>query len=326
MKTVESKADLLFMQSPEKGYANSLSIIETVGRTCYKSEDKITAQSAIPFVESLINRGHYAMLEHIPITLKVDSREVWRSLNELHTTYKVDDLCPFRTHLEFIQFNCKGTEHFLIHGSVRSFNDSPILACVGSTIFCEVHPLFAYKFKSIPENEVLEWGKIKGISVLSGEEFSTFPAQIKDRITYSTFRFVTDRGISHELVRHRNCAFAQESTRYCNYSKGNFGHEIACIKPSQIVTSKEYEIWERSCVLAENTYFELLSLGCTPQTARSVLPTSLATTIVVTASIQEWKHIFDLRLFGTTGAPHPDMRVLAEKAYPLLKGKEPMLI
>lgn len=120
-------------------------------------------------------------------------------------------------------------------------------------------------------------------------------------------RLVCDRGISHEIVRHRLASFNQESTRYCNYSNGKFGSQISVVKPYHIYKdSMEYNIWQRQCEDAEKAYFDLLELGITPETARSVLPTCLATTIDITANLREWYHILDLR---TSRQAHPDMRL-----------------
>lgn len=129
--------------------------------------------------------------------------------------------------------------------------------------------------------------------------------------------FTVDRGVSHEIVRHRVASFAQESTRYCNYSKGDFGTQITVIKPCYLTDSGEdYNEWYRSCTVAEDKYFSLLDIGLTPQEARAVLPNSLKTDIVVTANLREWRHILSLRAVGTTGKPHPQMQ---EVMIPLLK-------
>lgn len=121
-------------------------------------------------------------------------------------------------------------------------------------------------------------------------------------------KFTVDRGISHELVRHRLCSFAQESTRYCNYSKGKFGSEIVVIKPCFYREySEEYNLWKAAVENAEYKYFQLLNAGSTPQEARSVLPNSLKTEIVVTANMREWRTIFKLRAAGEHGKPHPQM-------------------
>ena len=123
-----------------------------------------------------------------------------------------------------------------------------------------------------------------------------------------TIKFVVDRGVSHEIVRHRLASFAQESTRYCNYGKDDFGSEITFIKPIFFEDGTEtYEMWRHSCEDAEAAYFNLLDCGCTPQEARAVLPNSLKTELVMTANLREWRHFFKLRAANSTGKAHPQM-------------------
>ena len=175
-----------------------LKAIEYIARTCYKSESMITDLSAVKMVESLINRGHEAMLEHQSISVK----------------------------------------------------------------------------------------------------------------------FIVDRGVSHELVRHRMASYAQESTRYCNYSKDKFGNELTFISPCfWNKGSREYEEWYAAMNSAEDIYFELIDWGVTPEQARAVLPNSIKTEVVMTANLREWRHFFKLRAIGTTGKPHPQM---LEVTVPLL--------
>ena len=123
-------------------------------------------------------------------------------------------------------------------------------------------------------------------------------------------RFVTDRGISHEIVRHRIASFSQESTRYCNYSNDKFDNEITVVEPFQLTSQKPN--WRKACEVAEEQYFKLLKTT-TPQTARAVLPTSLKTEIIMTANLRTWRHFLKLR---TSKNAHPDLRVLTT---PLLK-------
>jgi thymidylate synthase (FAD) len=132
-----------------------------------------------------------------------------------------------------------------------------------------------------------------------------------------TVKFVVDRGVSHELVRHRLASFAQESTRYCNYSKDDFGSEITFIIPDYLEYKSEgWNIWKESMKQAEDAYFKMLDFGLSPQQARAVLPNSLKTEVVMTANLREWRHFFKLRALGTTGKPHPQM---LEVAVPLLE-------
>lgn len=132
-----------------------------------------------------------------------------------------------------------------------------------------------------------------------------------------TVKFVVDRGISHELVRHRLASFAQESTRYCNYSKDDFGSEITFIIPEYLEYKSEgWNIWKESMKQAEDAYFKMLDFGLSPQQARAVLPNSLKTEVVMTANLREWRHFFKLRALGTTGKPHQQM---LEVTVPLLE-------
>lgn len=122
-------------------------------------------------------------------------------------------------------------------------------------------------------------------------------------------KIVCDRGVSHELVRHRIASYSQESTRYCNYYKDKFGKELTLIKPVfWDVNSDEYRIWINAMLNIEKAYFDLIEGGATPQEARSILPNSLKTEIIVTMNLREWRHFFKLR---TSERAHPQMREIA---------------
>lgn len=127
--------------------------------------------------------------------------------------------------------------------------------------------------------------------------------------------FTTDRAIANELVRHRLCSFAQESTRYCNYSKDKFGNELTFVRPEWLRDYYTYEasLWVDTCVMAERNYLTLLKKGLKPEDARCVLPLSLTTKLVMTTNYAEWRHILELR---TSKAAHSQMRALM---IPLLK-------
>lgn len=135
-----------------------------------------------------------------------------------------------------------------------------------------------------------------------------------------TVKFICDRGVSHEIVRHRVASYCQESTRYCNYSKDGFGREITVIRPCFWPEDSD-EMWKWCFAMrdAEDHYFSLLKLGCIPQEARSVLPNSLKTEVVMTANIREWRHFLKLRC---SPAAHPQMRevalILLEKVHTLI--------
>lgn len=129
-----------------------------------------------------------------------------------------------------------------------------------------------------------------------------------------TVKIICDRGVSHEIVRHRLGSYSQESTRYCNYSKEQFGNEITVIKPFFFLQNKyedesyRYFLWKEACEWTEKYYFHLIKNGATPQEARSVLPNSLKTEIFVTYNLREWRHFFNLRC---AKAAHPQMRQVA---------------
>lgn len=129
-----------------------------------------------------------------------------------------------------------------------------------------------------------------------------------------TARIICDRGVSHEIVRHRIASYSQESTRYCNYNADKFGNELTFIKPYFWNEDIEkYSVWEKTMKCIEKSYMELIALGAKPQEARSVLPNSLKTEVVVTMNLREWRHFFKLR---AAKAAHPQMRQIA---VPLLK-------
>ena len=134
-------------------------------------------------------------------------------------------------------------------------------------------------------------------------------------------KFTTDRGVSHETVRHRIASYAQESTRYCNYGSDKFNNEITVISPLSAMELKApdstdigewYDIWVEAICDAEKKYLRLIELGCPPEIARGVLPTSLKTEIVATMNLREWRHFFELRVLGTTGKPHPQIYELTK--------------
>lgn len=135
-------------------------------------------------------------------------------------------------------------------------------------------------------------------------------------------KFVVDRGVSHEIVRHRLCAFAQESTRYCNYSKDKFGNEVTFIDATLHLPEIVHPQWLTALGEAEQTYLRLLNNGVTPQMARSVLPNALKTEIVVTANPREWRHIFELR---TAEAAHPQMREVMRPLLAEFRRRVPVL-
>jgi thymidylate synthase (FAD) len=137
-----------------------------------------------------------------------------------------------------------------------------------------------------------------------------------------SIKFICDRGVSHEIVRHRLASFSQESTRYCNYSSDKFNNELTIIDIRPFMDDDQYEQWLEMMGICEDMYFTLINRGCSPQTARSVLPNSLKTEVVVTANIREWRTIFKQR---TSIKAHPQMRQLMIPLLEELKDKLPIL-
>lgn len=144
-----------------------------------------------------------------------------------------------------------------------------------------------------------------------------------------TARFICDRGVSHEIVRHRIGAYSQESTRYCNYSNGKFGGEITVIKPCFFKGTfpvhdgdkDKEDHWYDACLSSEYEYFRMLEEGATPQEARSVLPNSLKTALIVTYDLREWRHFIRLRCAPDA---HPQMQQVAKMAQKLLTERYPV--
>lgn len=137
-------------------------------------------------------------------------------------------------------------------------------------------------------------------------------------------KFIVDRGVSHEIVRHRISSFAQESTRYCNYAKDKFNNEIVVIRPNFFPDeeSELYKQWKNAMAYAEKSYFSLIEAGATPQEARAVLPSSTKTEITMTANYREWRNFFKLR---TEKTAHPQMREVTIPLLQELKEKLPVI-
>lgn len=201
----------------------------------------------------------------------------------------------------------------VVHSSYEIFTDisNPI-----ETILKPIERAGRVCYKS--ENNITDDSCIKFCKMLRerGHEAMIEHSQL-------SVKFVTDRAIANELVRHRLCSFAQESSRYCNYSKDKFDNEIKVIVPDEFENDVvNYSIWYESCIHAENAYMALLSNNVKPEFARNVLPLSTATEIIVTANIREWRQIFKLR---TSAFAHPQMRKLMCELLSELKSKIPVL-
>lgn len=315
--------------------------IEKIGRLCYKSEDKVTPESAVPFVKGLCKRKHYAMTEHhwVHILYTGLSEDLINALNiyAIHNCNTKGNSYDLTKHMEITFFGDTYISAPLrvfmeIADSISDLSTNPIPALVDEMLSCvanaypEIFPL-QLSYRLTRHFEVVEEEDFCG--ELVNEMYDCSQSDIdKELMKHRTHTvlFTCDRGVSHELVRHRPCSFAQESTRYCNYSKGKFEEEITVIHPFFFDTgmgtasnSKVYEAWKYSCEVAERKYMELLSYGATPQEARTVLPNSLKTEIVMTCNEKEWQHIVDLRAKDVTGPAHPQMKEIMCPWYEELK-------
>lgn len=256
MKLIDSKVELL---EQEAGLDGAFKQIELCGRTCYKSEDRITEDSYKRFVEAMVKNGHTAMLEHgtIYLTIPDDNQSV-----------------PIR------------------------YYENPY-----SKIIYDDAYYITTNYRVIVQNH---WE----------DDLKYICEPTEHHIKRYTFRITCDRGVSHEIVRHRKMSFAQESTRYCNYNKDKFGNELTFIKPSWYTSHGGFENFLN---YTEELYISLLDQGKTPQEARSILPNCLKTEICVTGFEDDWNHFLNLRYRGTTGKPHPDMYKIAEAIHEILE-------
>ena len=281
MRLIKPSFEIIEQQSGLDGLYKQ---IELAGRTCYKSEDRITENSAKEFVDRMIKSGHGAMLEHGTVYLKLEG------INKSWEYYHAQ---------EYLENN---------YSKVVIEQEG-----IDSADWCEFY--ITTNFRVLVENN---W--------LNDLKYICEPTEYHEKRI--CVRFICDRGVSHEYVRHRVFSFAQESTRYCNYSKDKFNNELTFIQPvwtyhqedgdyGTLGTPKRknggnkdgtfYE-FIKSLQYAELYYFRLLQEGWKPQQARAVLPNALKTELVMTGLVSDWKHFFDLRC---DSAAHPQARELA---------------
>lgn len=281
---------------------NVLKKIELVGRTCYKSEDKITDDSAENFVSNLIKRGHEAMLEHASFCFELP-QDAWFDLNiwcggsELENGFKC-----------FLRFT--NDERYLVSGNIRAWRDF-------AKMFCKRNGFLPHFLKQFFQDYPILFPEFQGDDIFKRYELiEMVPVYVEDLKTENEFlthcditvKFIVDRGVSHELVRHRVASFAQESTRYCNYGKDTFEKQLTFIIPEFFkFGSDEWHLWKTQMESVEKLYMELIERGVTPEKARTILPNSIKTEIVMTANAAEWIHFFELRACNKTGKAHPQM-------------------
>ena len=316
MKIVKQSAQILIPDEP-------MAHIERIGRICYKSEDKIGDGTDAKFVKSLFKSQHHAMLEHYRFIMQV-SPVIYEPLSKVAHPYVE------MTHSEFngedryvISFSARGLHNLVEDAHAEQYGYLPM------AIASLRDELIAHIIKKYGCYELFGYERDHSLLLSTGTEF--IPNNRKymsdtewEHHGWFSAHMITDRGISHEIVRHRRqTSFAQESTRYCNYNKSG---EIVVIdqgfcKADALTPGlgydkqpryNAYSAWKEMCEMSEECYNFLIKTGAKPQMARSVLPTCLKTEIVMTAPIYEWGHFFNLRLHGTTGTPHPLIQQLSE--------------
>ncbi len=269
--------------------------IALVAHNCYQVKEK-DHTSNIGFIQRLVQSGHLAMMEHYRFAFVLNEKQ-YHSFLELHN--------PFYELGEYMRE--KGTFKEMVY--LLSCSIRPILENLNSEDVLE-QDMALLLASSLPSEvtsvllpDLKPHEKVELFDVEKNKE--KIPSEIYDRFTYVTYHLITDRGVTHELVRHRVCSFAQESTRYCNYTKDKFDACLTFMKPSKYEERKEtYDSFYQKCA---DSYFELIQSGATPDEARAVLPNSLKASIMVTCNLKEWKKIFFLR---TDPHAHFDIRRL----------------
>ena len=270
--------------------------IEYCGRICYKSEDRIDSDSAIPFVKKMATSGHNSVLEMGVVSLMVTC-----------TTPEPIQALFFRQP-KFLHIDRLQGHQLLITGSIRAFcemrlfhPDDAICGAVARFLRGR-HPYF-FETATTPEDATAAAGVV--IDKLELAEVERLAPPLCARHRFLAVKFIVNRAVTHELVRHRPCSFLQESQRYCRYSADKFGNEVTFIKPVFFEEgSEEFALWKQSMESMEAQYLRLLQTS-SPQAARTVLPNSCKTEIIVYTNLAEWKHIFALR---TPPAAEPSMR------------------
>lgn len=268
MKLIKPSFEIL---EQEVGLEGVYKQIERVGRTCYKSEDKIEAGTAEPFVCKMIKSKHLAMCEHGTIYLYIE-----------YTSPLTDN-----DYLNKSNIHCK-------------YSNNPYSRVVYTIIDnYKTQCYITTNLRVLIENK---W--------LDDLQYICTPTNYHAKRI--TVKFILDQGVMREFTRHRVFSFACESTRYCNYSKGKFNEEITFVEPCWEMSTLERDIFISNLSDAESHYMALLNAGWKPQQARNVLPLATKCDLVMTGFVDDWEHFFSLRARGTTGAPHPQAKELAE--------------
>lgn len=324
MKIIHANATLMDAQTAPYENETPYQFIERIGRTCYKSEEYITKESAVKFVQMMAKSKHYAMLEHYRIIFKAN-KTVKRELEQELAKIRLENPNADFTLGSYLKITPSSEKDmFIISGSFRTWREITDVTQI-ETIDVSLpainafHTVLALNYNALFQESINR--NFYAVDMFNTyAEFEATETNDKIRMAHipHTVKFVCDRGVTHELVRHRPASFAQESTRYCNYGKDKFGNEITVVEPCFYYDkedSKEYQLWYNNSKNGEDTYFALVALGSKPQEARDNLPASVKTELFSTATEDEWQHIIDLRYHGVTGAPHPQAKEVMTYVY-----------
>lgn len=338
------------MQIIKAGYQlidepNIIKKIERIARVCYKSEDKISEGTDIKMVNNLIARQHTAMLEHADVCLVVAHSDYYfiRKVMETMSTQCHDDSEPKNCYLRTTYHSSNepfeglvtNGQRYVVSGNIRAWHDYfEFAVSYGYGIQEKVFEAVNGAANNIFDKFANGVGVSDGVSNF----FKDTPSDVRlvtdysklsdaERMVHETMSilFTVDRGVTHELVRMRDCSFAQESTRYCNYNLCKFSNEITVIEPCFFEKGTfAYDVWQAGCEFAEEQYMILTEEAkATPQQARDILPTSVKADIVMTTNLREWKHIFSLRACDATGPAHPQMKEVMIPAFKEARAKYP---
>ena len=286
MKLINQSHEIL--TDPDK-----LKLIELAGRTCYKSEAKITPDSASKFVSSIVKSGHWSVLEHSNIAFEIDEGTFWwirkvMSRVDLKDNYVNDDSYLTLSNLD----------RFVVSGNFRAWKEYLSIPNV----------LMSDDLRGINYYLALKWPEIFSNIVATNvmvEPLNESEMSLNERILHKriSVRFATNRGVSHELVRHRSASFSQESTRFVNYKNSN----MEFIKPVWASEKAPNDLWLDCMEGAEYDYNKLIKMGWRTEQAREVLPNALKTELIMTDSIRGWYKVMRLRL---SKRAHPQIREL----------------
>lgn len=286
--------------------------LEACGRICYKSEDKITEDSAVPFVRKIAVHGHNSVLEMAVATLEISCRP--------ERLYELYDCQPKFFIIDRTVSGC------IITGSIRAFREI-YTQYAGNQLINDMLLVLVkrtpYLFDGVFDPGLaLKPDPAIGVRKVGLSEVESMPENLLFRHRYVGVKFIVNRAVTHELVRHRPCSFLQESQRYCRYSQDKFGNQVTFIKPMFYEKGTvEYSIWLQAMEETERLYLQLLETS-TPQAARTVLPNSCKTEIVMYCNLIEWKHVIALR---TSQAAEPSMREIMIPFAAELKTRYPLL-